>query len=98
MRDRVFMGQLHLNKACWELWLSDHRPHCYYNGQWQRALCMVVVRQSSQLNPQRNEKNEKMNTTKQIKIYVEYRDMLPRLRLDLSVTPGLWPMGLSPGS
>ena len=34
---------------------------------------------------------------KQIKIYVEYRDMLPRLRLDLWGTPGLRPVGFSPG-
>ena len=35
---------------------------------------------------------------KQIKICAEYRDMLPRPRLDLSGTPGLRPIGLSPGS
>ena len=34
----------------------------------------------------------------QIKICAEYRDMLPRPRLDLSGTPGLRPIGLSPGS
>ena len=54
----VFMGQLHLRKACWELWLSDDQPHSDYNGQWQRALCMLAVLQSSQPNPQRNEKKE----------------------------------------
>ena len=37
-------------------------------------------------------------TIKQIKICAEYRDMLPRPRLDLSGTPGLRPIGLSPGS
>ena len=55
--------------------------------------------ENSQLNPQRNEKkNRKMCAIKQIKIGAEYRDMLPRPRLDLSGTPGLRPYGLSPGS
>ena len=39
-----------------------------------------------------------MYAIKQIKICAEYRDMLPRPRLDLSGTPGLRPIGLSPGS
>ena len=43
-------------------------------------------------------KIEKMYAIKQIKICAEYRDMLPRPRLDLSGTPGLRPIGLSPGS
>ena len=43
-------------------------------------------------------KIRKMYAIKQIKICTEYRDMLPRPRLDLSGTPGLWPVGLSPGS
>ena len=43
-------------------------------------------------------KNRKMYAIKQIKICAEYRDMLPRPRLDLSSTPGLRPIGLSPGS
>ena len=95
----VLMGQLHLSKACWELWLSDDQPHSDYNGQWQRALCILAVLQSSQPNPQSNEKNIwKMYVIKQIKICAEYRDMLPRPRLDLSGTPGLRPIGLSPGS
>ena len=94
----VLMDQLHLSKACWELWLSDDQPHSDYNGQWQRALCTLAVLQSSQPNPQRNEKIKKMYAIKQIKICAEYRDMLPRPRLDLSGTPGLWPIGLSPGS
>ena len=68
----VLMGQLHLSKACWELWLSDDQPHSDYNWQWQRALCILAVLQSSQPNPQP--------------------------RLDLSGTPGLRPIGLSPGS
>ena len=42
-------------------------------------------------------KNRKMYAIKQIKICAEYRDMLPRPRLDLSGTPGLRPIGLSPG-
>ena len=94
----VLMDQLHLSKACWELWLSDDQPHSDYNGQWQRALCTLAVLQSSQPNPQRNEKIKKMYAIKQIKICAEYRDMLPRPRLDLSGTPGLRPIGLSPGS
>ena len=40
----------------------------------------------------------KIYAIKQIKICAEYRDMLPRPRLDLSGTPGLRPIGLSPGS
>ena len=94
---RVFMGQLHPSKACWELWLSNDQPHSDYNGQWQRALCMMAVLQSSQAKPQRNKKKWKMYALKQIKICAEYRDMLPRRRLDLSGTPGLPPIGLSPG-
>ena len=94
----VLMGQLHLSKACWELWLSDDQPHSDYNRQWQRALCILAVLQSSQPNPQRNKKNRKTYAIKQIKICAEYRDMLPRPRLDLSGTPGLRPLGLSPGS
>ena len=40
----------------------------------------------------------KMYAIKQIKICAKYQDMLPRPRLDLSGTPGLRPIGLSPGS
>ena len=98
MPENVLMGQLHLSKACWELWLSDDQPHSDYNGQWQRALCILAVLQSSQPNPQRNEKMRKMYAIKQIRICAEYRDMLPRPRLDLSGTPGLRPIRLSPGS
>ena len=98
MPESVLMGQLHLSKACWELWLSDDQPHSDYNGQWQRALCILAVLQSSQPNPQRNKKNWKMYAIKQIKICAEYQDMLPRPRLDLSGTPGLRPIDLSPGS
>ena len=97
MPENVFMGQLHLSKACWELWLSDDQPHSDYNGQWQRALCMLAVLQSPNPNPQRNEQR-KMYAIKQIKICAEYRDMLPRPRLDLSGTPGLRPIGLCLGS
>ena len=64
----VLMGQLQLSKACWELWLSNDQPHSDYNGQWQRALCILAVLQSSQPNPQRNEKKRKMYAIKQIKI------------------------------
>ena len=51
-------GQLHLSKACWELWLSDGQPHSDYNGQWQRALCMMAVLHSSQPNPQRKQQKK----------------------------------------
>ena len=98
MPESVLMGQLHISKACWKHWLSDNQPHSDYNGQWQRALCLLAVLQSSQPNPQRNEKNRKMYAIKQINICAEYRDMLPRPRLDLSGTPGLRPIGLSQGS
>ena len=98
MPDNVLMGQLHLSKACWELWLSDYQPHSDYNGQWQRALCILAVLQSSQQTHRGMKKNRKMYAIKQIKICAEYRDMLPRPRLDLSGTPGLRPIGLSPGS
>ena len=98
MPESFLMGQLHLSKAFWELWLSDDEPHSDYNAQWQRALCVLAVLQSSQPNPQRNEKNGKMYAIKQIKICAENQDMLPRPWLDLSGTPGVWPIGLSPGS
>ena len=58
----------------------------------------MAVLHSSQPNPQRKQKKRKMYAIKQIKICAEYRDMLPRPRLDLSGTPGLRPIGLSPGS
>ena len=82
MPESVLISQLHLSKACLELWLSDDQPHSDYNGQWQRALCILAVLQSSQPNPQRNEKKRKMYAIN---------------RLDLSGTPGLRPIGLSPG-
>ena len=98
MPKSVLMVKLHLSKACWELWLSDDQPHSDYNGQWQRALCILAVLQSSQPNPQKNRKKRKMYAIKQIKICAEYRDMLPSPRLDLSGSLGLRPIGLSPGS
>ena len=57
MTESVFI-LLHLSKACWEIWLSDEQPHFGYNGQWQRALCLVAVLQDSLPNPQRNWKLE----------------------------------------
>ena len=93
----VLMGQLHLSKACWELWLSDDQPHSNYNGQWQTVLCILAVLQSSQPYTQRNKKR-KMYAIKQIKICADYQDMLPRPRLGLSGTPGLRPICLSHGS
>ena len=96
MPESVFVGQLHLHKACWELCLSDDHPYSDNNGQWQRALCMRAVLLSSQPNPQRNTKWE-IYDIKQVKICAEYRDMVPRPRLDLSGTPGLRPIDRSPG-
>ena len=92
-----FQGQLHFSKACWELWLSDGarlilitmdngRGHCAW---WQSC---TVPNQTH-----RGIKKMKMYAIKQNKICAEYRDMLPRPRLDLSGTPGLRPIGLSPG-
>ena len=40
----------------------------------------------------------KMYAIKQIKICVQYQDMLPRPRLDLSSTPGSWQTSLGRGS
>ena len=93
MPESVFI-QLHVNKACWAIWSSGDQPHSDYNRQWQSALCMVAVLESSQPNPQRNKK-WKMYALKQIKICAEYRDMLPMLQLDLA---GFRPIGLSPES
>ena len=86
-----FQGQLHLSKACWELWLSDGQPHSDYNGQWHDGS-------PAQFPTRNKQKKWKMYAIKQIKIYAEYRDMLPRPRLDMSCTPGLRPIGLSPDS
>ena len=63
-------------------------------GQWQRALCMLAVLLVPN-QTHRGMKKWKMYTTKQIKICAEYRDMLPRPRLDLSGTPGLRPIFLT---
>ena len=68
--------------------MDNGRGHCAY---WQPA----------KFQPKPTEewkKNRKMYAIKQIKICAEYRDMLPRPRLDLSGTPGLRTIGLSPGS
>ena len=67
--------------------MDNGRGHCAY---WQS--CKVPNQ------THRGKKNRKMYAIKQIKICAEYRDMLPRPRLDLSGTPGLRPIGLSPGS
>ena len=71
--------------------------------QWTMAEGTVhrVYWQSSKVPNQTHrgmKKIRKMYAIKQIKICAEYRDMLPRPRLDLSGTPGLRPIGLSPGS
>ena len=68
--------------------MDNGRGHCAY---WQS--CKVPNQ------THRGMKNiRKMYAIKQIKICAECRDMLPRPRLDLSGTPGLRPIGLSPGS
>ena len=65
--------------------MNSGRGHCAW---WQ--FCKVLNQTHREI--------EKMYAIKQIKICAEYRDMLPRPRLDLSGTPGLRPIGLSPGS
>ena len=99
----VLMGQLHISKASWELWLSEDKPH--YNAwlQWTMAEGTVHTDTGSPAKfPNQThrgmKKFRKMYAIKQIKICAEYRDMLPRPRLDLSGTHGLRPIGLSPGS
>ena len=67
--------------------MNSGRGHCAW---WQ--FCKVPNQTHREIE------NEKMYAIKQIKICAEYRDMLPRPRLDLSGTPGLRPIGLSPGS
>ena len=67
---------------------DNGRGHCAW---WQS--CTVPNQTHKE-----NNKKRKMYAIKQIKICAEYRDMLPRPRLDLSGTPGLRPIGLSPGS
>ena len=68
--------------------MDNSRGHCAY---WQS--CKVPNQTHRGMK-----KNRKMYAIKQIKISAEYRDMLPRPRLDLSGTPGIRPIGLSPGS
>ena len=68
--------------------MDNGRGHCAW---WQS--CTVPNQTHKE-----NNKKRKMYAIKQIKICAEYRDMLPRPRLDLSGTPGLRPIGLSPGS
>ena len=68
--------------------MGNGRGHCAY---WQS--CKVPNQTHRGMK-----KIRKMYAIKQIKICAEYRDMLPRPRLDLSGTPGLRPVGLSPGS
>ena len=67
--------------------MDSGRGHCAW---WQS--CKVPNQ------THRGIKKWKMYAIKQIKICAEYRAMLPRPRLDLSGTPGLRPIGLSPGS
>ena len=67
--------------------MNSGRGHCAW---WQ--FCKVPNQTHREIE------NWKMYAIKQIKICAEYRDMLPRPRLDLSGTPGLRPIGLSPGS
>ena len=66
--------------------MDNGRGHCAY---WQS--CKV---------PNQTHRGIKKENVcyKRIKICPEYQDMLPRPRPDLSGTPGLRPIGLSPGS
>ena len=68
--------------------MDNGRGHCAW---WQSCTAPNQTHRG-------NKKKRKMYAIKQIKICAEYRDMLPRPRLDLSGTPGLRPIGLSPGS
>ena len=68
--------------------MDNGRGHC---AHWQS--CKVPNQTHRGMK-----KIRKMYAIKQIKICAENRDMLPRPRLDLSGTPGLRPIGLSPGS
>ena len=68
--------------------MDNGRGHCAY---WQSCKVPNQTHRGMQ-------NIRKMYVIKQIKICAEYRDMLPRARLDLSGTPGLRPIGLSPGS
>ena len=68
--------------------MDNGRGHCAY---WQS--CKVPNQTHRGMK-----KIRKMYAIKQIKICAEYRDMLPRPRLDLSGTSGLRSIGLSPGS
>ena len=68
--------------------MANGRGHCAW---WQSCTVPNQTHRG-------NNKKRKMHAIKQIKICAEYRDMLPRPRLDLSGTPGLRPIGLSPGS
>ena len=98
MPESVLMAQLHLSKACWEfdclmtslilITMDNGRGHCAY-----LQSCKVPNQTHRGVK-----KIRKMYAIKQIKICAEYRGMLPRPRLDLSGTPGLRPIGLSPGS
>ena len=65
--------------------MDNGRGHCAY---WQS--CKVPNQSHSGMK-----KNRKMYAIKQIKICAEYRDMLPRPRLDLS---GSWQTSLGLGS
>ena len=68
--------------------MDNGRGHCAY---WQSYKVPNQTHRGMK-------KLRKTYAIKQIKICAEYRDMLPRPRLDLSGTPGLRPIGLSPGS
>ena len=72
----------------WSHWTMAEGTSCAY---WQS--CKVPNQTHRGMK-----KIRKMYAIKQIKICAEYRDMQTRSRLDLSGTPGLRPIGLSPGS
>ena len=99
MPESVLMGQLHLRQGMLGA-LIVWWPASFWL-QWPMAESTVHTGSPAKFSTKPTEAwrtNRKMYAMKQIKFCAEYRDMLPRPRLDLSGTPGLRPIGLSPGS
>ena len=99
MPESVLMVQLHLKQGMLKA-LIVWWPASFWL-QWTMAEGTVHTGSPAKFPTKPTEewkKNRKMYAIKQINICAEYRDMLPRPRLDLSGTPGLRPIGLSPGS
>ena len=96
MTENILMGQLQGMLGALIVWW----PASFWL-QWTMAEGTVHTGSPAKFPTKPTEewkKNRKMYAKKQIQICAEYRDMLPRPRLDLSGTPGLRPIGLSPGS